>query len=642
MAIVSNSFDYFPDAKRLGKKEYSRDVSNGQTGYLPSLEGIVKNADIVSEVDLGVVEIPLKKIIGTYSHLRSLSFARNFMPIIDRDSDFQAKWSNLCNAHLTEGIRDCIKVYEYLNWFYVIEGNKRVSVLKYFKAYSISANVIRLIPKMDENDKNIRIYYEFLKFNKITDIYSIWFTKEGSFDKLLNLLDNYNPNIPDFESKYKHFEIYIYYNFRKIYRENGGSKLPITSADAFIEYAEINGINENIQDNVLETSIKEFIKELEQISKDTSLNVQTSPDDTTNTVVSAITTIIPRKKLNVAFAYSKTIETSGWTYAHELGRNYLEKTMGDALVSTYIENVPENDNAYFYIKKLAEEGNDIIFTTSPVYMKPTLKCALEYPQIKFFNCSEAHQYQHVSNYFGRTYEPRFLTGIIAGALTKTDIIGYAATSPTPEVISSVNAFALGAKIVNPYAKIKVEWTNEWNSRVKFSDAGSKLIKAGTDIICNRTLEVPHPVSTDYGVYSMLCSIDTDKSVPDKYLATPIWQWGIFYEKIIRNILNDTFKTVIDMFSTNTKLINFWWGLAAGVVDIFYSKELVPIETQKLVELMKRMIMNNTYHPFTGPIYDQHGNIRVEADEILSHEQILTMDWFVDSVDTVLPEKENLF
>lgn len=217
-------------------------------------------------------------------------------------------------------------------------------------------------------------------------------------------------------------------------------------------------------------------------------------------------------------------------------------------------------------------------------------------------------------------------------MTKNNILGYVATSPTPEVISSINAFALGAKMVNPYALVKVAWTNEWNSRMKFTDAGNYLIKQGCDIICNRTLDVPHPVSTEFGVYSMLCSIDQNKGIPDKYLATPIWNWGIFYEKIIKNILNDTFKTIIDMFSTDTKLINFWWGIDTGVVDLFYSKEEVPVETQKLVNLMKKMIINNAYHPFTGPLYDKYGNLKIEEDETASYEQILSMDWFVENVD----------
>jgi basic membrane lipoprotein Med (substrate-binding protein (PBP1-ABC) superfamily) len=382
--------------------------------------------------------------------------------------------------------------------------------------------------------------------------------------------------------------------------------------------------------------MKEFFKELSAISNEDGLDLSTTPAPSNqNKVINTLTSlVIPRKKLKIVFVYARTIEDSGWTYAHELGRLHLESVLGEHITTSYINRVPENNDAYKLLKILANAGNDIIFTTSPIFLNSTLKCALEFPQVKFFNCSEAHPYTHVSNYYGRTYEPRFLTGIIAGSMTKNNIIGYVATSPTPEVVSSINAFALGARMVNPYASVKVAWTNEWNSRIKFTDAGGRLIKEGADIICNRTLEVPHTVSHDYGVYSMLCTIDSQKGVPDKYLATPIWNWGIFYEKIVGNILNETFKTIMDMFSTNTKLINFWWGIDTGVVDLFYSKELIPPETQKLVNLMKRMIMNNNYNPFTGPIYDKEGTLKVDTDETATYEQILSMDWFVENVETL--------
>lgn len=639
-----NITESFFDARKLAIKEYNKCVSKGEVGYLPSLEGVIKNSDIASEINLGTFEIPMKKIIGTYSHLRSLSFARNFMPLLKEDTEFEVKWTTLCNVHLRDGIRDPIKVYEYLNWYYVIEGNKRVSVLKFFNAYSIQADIIRLIPKKDENDETILIYYKFLKFNKITNIYSIYFSNGESFDLLLDMLEKYNPPLTVFDTKYKYFETYIFTPFRRIYRDNGGGNLSITSSDAFLEYAKIYGIPLEIDTYALNSTMKEFIKELELIAnKNTKINVLTSPIESTQStnVLSAITTLIsPKKKLKVAFAYARTIETSGWTYAHELGRIHADIELHDEITTSFIENVPESDEAYNNIKKLAEDGNDVIFTTSPIYMNATLKCSLEYPQTKFFNCSEAHPYQHVYNYYGRTYEPRFLTGIIAGSMTRNNIIGYVATSPTPEVISSINAFTLGAKMVNPYIKVKVEWTNDWNSRIKYSDAGTKLIQAGVDIICNRTLNIPHPISMKFGVYSMLCTIDMAKGKPDKYLATPVWKWGIFYEKILRNVLDDTFRTVVDMYGNNTKLINFWWGLASGVTDIYYSKELVPEETQKLVELLKKMIINNMYHPFTGPILDQSGKIRIEKDEIVSHDQVLSMDWFVDGVDTVVPKINN--
>lgn len=626
--------EHFDEARKLAIKEYNRSVSSGQIGYLPSLEGILKDTEIISQVDLGLIEIPLNKIVGTYTHLRSLSFARNFMPLIEME--FRLKWSALCDAHLKEGIRDSIKVYEYLNWFYVVEGNKRVSVLKYFDAYSVSAVVTRLIPKMDENNESIRLYYEFLKFNKKTGIYSLWFSKEGRYEELLTLLEKLNPPNTFFDNKYKYFEVYIYNIFRNIYIASGGQKLSITTGDALLEYIKIYGVPKKLEEEKLTLRMKEFLKELAAISDEDGLDLSTTPAfGNQNKVINTLTSlVIPRKKLKIVFVYARTIEDSGWTYAHELGRLHLESVLGEQITTSYISRVPENSDAYKLLKILANAGNDIIFTTSPIFLNSTLKCALEFPQVKFFNCSEAHPYKHVSNYYGRTYEPRFLTGIIAGSMTKNNIIGYVATSPTPEVVSAINAFALGAKMVNPYAAVKVAWTNEWNSRVKFTDAGGRLIKEGADIICNRTLEVPHTVSKDYGVYSMLCTIDSERGVPDKYLATPIWNWGIFYEKIVGNILNETFKTIIDMFSTNNKLINFWWGIDTGVVDLFYSKELVPPETQKLVNLMKRMIMNNNYNPFTGPIYDKEGNLRIDSDETATYEQILSMDWFVENVETL--------
>jgi basic membrane lipoprotein Med (substrate-binding protein (PBP1-ABC) superfamily) len=632
--VNETGYEYFNDARKLAIKEYNKLISKGERGCLPSLEGILKDIDIISQVDLGLNEIPLKKIVGTYTNLRSQSFSKNFMPLIE--TEFRDKWSFLCIAHINEGIRDSIKVYEYLNWFYAIEGNKRVSVLKFFDAYSISGTVTRLIPKYDEDNKDIRLYYEFLDFNKRTSIFSIWFTKEGSFAKLLLLLDSTEFDNSSFYDKYKYFEVYIYNSFRKVYLESGGDKLTITTGDAFLEYANIYGMPVKLDEQKMANRMKEFIKELEALSNNESFSLSTAPADINQkNVITAITSLVmPKRKLKAAFAYARTIEGSGWTYAHELGRQYLEKILGDQVTTSYVENVPENEDAYKELKKLVSQGNDIIFTTSPIYLKPTLKCAMEFPSIKFFNCSEAHPYKHVSNYYGRTYEPRFLLGLIAGAMTKSNIVGYVATSPTPEVISSINAFALAVNMVNPYATVKVAWTNEWNSRVKFNDSGALLIKNGADIICNRNIGINHPASTEHGIYSMLCTVDRKEGIPEKYLAAPVWNWGIFYEKIIKSFLNDTIPTVLDMFSTNAKLINFWWGIDTGVVNIFYSREEVPVETQKLVGIMKKMIMSNSYHPFTGPIYDRSGNLRINNEETATHEQILSMDWFVSNVETL--------
>lgn len=610
----------YESARKLGHREYSRNISKGQTGYLPFLEGILKNIDIVYEVDLGIIDIPLKKIVGTYTYGRSRSFAGNFMPLLKTASEFAHKWTALCNAHLNEGIRDPIKAYEYLNWFYVVEGNKRVSVLKYFDAYSMQGQVSRLVPKRDESDLNISIYYEFLDFYKKTGVNLVWFTKRNSFNRLLSYLMNFNPG-------YKVFANSIYLPFRKVYLELGGQKLPITTGDAFLEYITVYGMPDEIGEQELKIKLEGFITELEQLSGKKTADIQTVPIDTGEGLISALTTFVrPKKAFKVAFAYAKDTMTSSWTYSQEMGRNHVSKVLKDTVVTSFIDNVPESPEAYKALQRLAEEGNDIIFVTSPALVNITLKAALEYPGTRFLNCSETQSFKRVNTYFGRIYEPRFLAGIAAGAVTKSNILGYVGSHPVPGVINGINSFALGAKMVNPDAQVKVVWINSWDNVKKAKNASETLIGRGADVIAHHdTLSDPR-VSGEYGVYAVPGSaIGADRLY--EYIAAPVWNWGIFYEKMIRSLINSSWKP----FGAEQKVINFWWGLDSGIVDFFYSRRLVPAETQKLLDFLKSMIISGTFHPFTGPIHDRDGNLRVKKGEFTTREQIISMDWFVDAV-----------
>lgn len=630
----SQAVEEYKKALQQGRKTYQFYKSIGRSGHLPSLDGLLKSSPIVSTVNLGIRELPLAKIVGTYSHSRRIAFARNFMPLDQGNSEFGDKWTTLCEAHLEEGIRDPIKVYEYLNYYYVVEGNKRVSVLKYFDAYAIDAEITRLIPRYDENDPLIRTYYEFLEFSAKTGIYEIWFSKEQRFARLYRYLQEYNPPHVRDEEKYSHFIRNIYRPFRRVYLECGGDQLSNTTGDAFIMYAKFNTIPVTLDEQELAKTMPSLLKELDSYEKDEIIAIQTGTEVTEQTdIVSTITTLLKSNRtLKIGFVYARTIEGSGWTYSHELGRQHIEDVFEDQIETTYMTEVPETADAYYSIKELADQGYDVIFTTSEIFMKPTLRCAMEYPDIKFFNCSEQRPYVHLTNYFGRTYEPRFLSGLIAGAMTQSNIIGYTATSPTSEVISSINAFALGAKMVNPYAQIKVAWTRAWNSPIQSLDVAERLVETGADLVTNKNLLVPRKETWNYGVYSMLCSIDPETHKPSQYLASPIWKWGMFYERIIRSILNGSYKRITQMYESNKKLMNFWWGMASGGIDIYYNKKHVPKETQKLLELMKKMIITGDYHPFTGPVYDTDGQLRIETDEVISTEDILSMDWYVDNVE----------
>ncbi|HEY8500422.1 MAG TPA: BMP family ABC transporter substrate-binding protein [Clostridia bacterium] len=631
-------------AKRLGLKEYSSYISQGRNGYLPYLDGILKNIDIVSEVDLGIIDIPLKKVKGTYTYMRSLSFARNFMPLMDEDSEFAHKWEAVYRAQITEGLRDPVKVYEYLNWFYVIEGNKRISVLKYLDVLRYNANVIRMIPKYDEKNKDIRLYYAFLKFYKNTGINNIWFSEEKSFYELWRLIKNYEPPGAAYKTqdRFKYFASAVYGVFRKVYLELGGQRLPITTGDAFLDFIKINGVPEQYDDEDLKPLLRRFIVELEYYKR-SGIEVQTEPDlKVEGGFFNRLSTIIRHgDRIKVGFALAKDIKTSSWSYAHELGRMHLERVMGDNVSTISIDNVPESSDAYAGLNELVNQGCQVVFSTSPLMINATLKIAMEHPNIVFLNCSGTYSFKHVHTYFGRIHEPRFLSGIVAGSLTKSNKIGYAAACAIPEVISGINAFAIGAKMVNPRVEIFVEWTGEWDDEEKSKEAVNIMASAGADVICHHNTLAYRKFSKMYGVFTVVPDDSSGAFVPDRYLAVPVWNWGIFYEKMTRSILSGATRPYGDTQTSGKRIFrSYWWGMDSDIIDFFYSRRAVPSQTQKLVEIMKDVIKNGKFHIFSGPLYDQKGVLRLPEGKDASRREILSMDWLVDFVHGSVSKCEN--
>jgi len=614
-------YQRYLDAQRLAKREFSKALSKGLSGYVPSLDVMLSNVEIVSEQDLGTLDIPLQKIKGTYAYSRSTAFAPNFLPLLEKSTEFAGKWAELAEAQVQEGIRDPIQVYEYLNWFYVVEGNKRVSVLKYMKASDVSARVMRLVPVRDDSDPVVRMYYEFMEFNRKTGIQSVWFSKPGAFSQLFNHLQTFDPkDLYYYPTAYKYFEKHVYRVFRDAYLSMGGQEISMTTGDAFLEYARLYGIQEDVDERKLRATLKGLMPELAALTAKEPNQIRTEYEEGVKEgLFSALSTwMAPKKKLRIAFVYAKTIHDSGWTYAHELGRLHLQRTMADQAETVYIENVPENEQAFLYIQCLAEEKYDIVFTTSPTFLDATLKAALEYPATRFFNCSYMDSYKHVTTYFGRIYEPWFLSGLAAGALTVSNVLGYAATVPIPEVISGINAFALGAAMVNPRARIRLEWINPRYDQAYIQSAADQFSKYDADIIAFHNTPVPQTVYKDFGV----CALSWDQAkgalAIGDVLVSPVWSWGVLYQKMVRGILNGT-------SANNKESIHLWWGISSGVVDIFVNKTAVPISIQKNIDAYKQMLISRAYHPFTGPIYDQQNRLRVAAGQTAANREIYNME-----------------
>ena len=629
--------DAYEKAYKSAKQAWNQKVLKGESGYLRDLDSMIQSGDIAAEFPLGLVDIPINKIVGTYTHARSVSFADNYMPIMNVKTEFATKWMYLYGHHIDKGITDPIKVYEYLNRFFVIEGNKRVSVLKFVEGTTISGQVIRLIPKRDTTSKSNTIYYEFINFYKETKINTIWFSEIGRFPELLIYIRQYKDLVNNDEDYNKIFLANCYRPFRQMYLEQGGEGLDITTGDAFLTFLKVYGLDKEITAEIYRNKISSLINEISVMDAEAP-HVQTEKLNITRkkSMFSSISDFMAsRRRLKIAFVYAKPVSTSGWAYAHELGRLHIDNIFKDQITTTKIEGVAENDKAFDTFKALASEDYDIVFTTSPTYLAPALKAAMEFPNVKFFNCAATHSYKSLTLYNGRIHEPRYLLGMIAGAMTENNVIGYVAPYPISEVVSSINAFTLGAQAVNPRIKVKALWTNRWDNPEGGKAIAEDLFKMGADIISNEDLPIPGDISKAYGIYSV-----NPNTHQKTHYAMAIWNWGIFYEEVIQNMLNGTWKSIQEDDKSDIP-VNFWQGMSNGLVDLLYSNRNITPPMKLLIDNVKQSIMRNEFNIFKGPIYDQNHILRAKTSEILDYESIIHMDWLVEGVDGEIPNIKTL-
>lgn len=616
--------DYL-EAMKMGRKEYRSRINKGQYPYLPVLDEILSHVEIEKEVNLGLVQIPLRLVIGTSTRARTNAFADNFMPILDWGSEFGAKWAALCDSQMEEGIREPIKAYEYMNRYYVVEGNKRVSVLKYFDAVTIPAMVTRKVPKRTEELEN-KIYYEFMDFNKVSGINNIWFSKEGNFPKLLKTL-GFEPEHEWSEDERMDFAS-TYLAFSNAYGQKGGKKLPITTGDAFLAFLTIYGYEESKGMTSIEMAdgIDKIWKEFRILCNDEVVELRMDPVDVGKKNVLSYLLPANAKKLKVSFVYDKSPNSSDWNYGHELGRKYIQDRFPNQIETEAIENVSPDENATTVLEDLIDYGSDIIFTTTSQLMPPSLKAAVEHPEVKILNCSLNSTHQYIRTYYARMYEGKFLTGVIAGSLTENNRIGYVADYPIYGITANINAFALGAKFVNPRAKVYLEW-----STLKDHDIYKTFWEQQISYVSNQDMITPENASRQFGLYH----INNDEITN---LVMPVWNWGIFYEKLLQSIMSGSWKKEDD--TEGAKALNYWWGMSAGVIDIICSQNL-PASTRQLVDLLKHLICKGELAPFDGEIVAQDGTVMSKANERMHPEEIVTMNWLVDNVIGFIPTAEEL-
>jgi simple sugar transport system substrate-binding protein len=332
--------------------------------------------------------------------------------------------------------------------------------------------------------------------------------------------------------------------------------------------------------------------------------------------------------LKVAFVYIDPVGDSGWSYQHDLGRRALEKALGPKVKTTYVENIPATADAERVIRQLAAAGNDMIFTTSFGYMEPTLKVAKLFPKVRFAHATGYKTAPNMVTYEARFYEGAYLLGVLAGKMTKSNTLGFVGSYPIPEVIRNINAFTLGAKSVNPAIKTKVIWIDTWYDPGKERQAAETLIAQGSDVLCQNT-DSPAVVQAaeKKGVYAFGWDSDMSKYGPHAELTANTENWGVYYIDEVRKVLAGT-------WTGNRKDA---WGLKEKMVELTPLNKSIPPAVMQLFEDRKQAIISGTLQPFSGPVKDNAGRIKVPAGTALSASDLMSINWYVEGVEGSVPK-----
>lgn len=619
----------YEKAKKLGEREYRRRLVKGQYPYLPSLDEMVSEIGRMPEISLGTAEIPMDMIVGTRTSGRKNAFAANFMPLMGIETEFAAKWSRLYDSQVEEGIRDPIKVYEFMNRFYVEEGNKRVSVMKFVGAVTIPANVIRIRPPRTDSEQS-RLYYEYLDFYKVTKSFEIVFSAPGRYEKLARILEqNLQDPWPEELLEKLHAGLIA---FKEIYYAKGGRKLNLTIGDALLIYLSVYSLDSLLREGSDEISrrLLRLWREYIAASQPEGIALIEKREDAETVkkksplakMADLVGHYSPAHPLKIAFVHERSAASSGWVYGHMLGMNHLKNAFGSLVQTMHFDNCTSEEDIRAAFDTAREEGCGMIFTTASSLMPFALRFAVENPAVKVLNCG-VNQTQHALRfYYGKMYEAKFILGALAASLADDHQISYRASKKDATAIANVNAFAIGAQLTDPCCRVRLHWIGEESrSDSATPDYREKEIHVFSDIDIIR----PDDESRRYGVFMI------DEKGNFRRLAASIWNWGAFYELIVRKVLDGTYDSV--PASQKDRALNYFLGISSGIIDVILSDDL-PRPSFRLAQMLRKGIAEGRISPFEGVIFDREGKAHGAEEAFLSTGQIMEMDWFAENIDVV--------
>ncbi len=330
--------------------------------------------------------------------------------------------------------------------------------------------------------------------------------------------------------------------------------------------------------------------------------------------------------LKVAFAYVGPVGDAGWTFAHDNARKAVEAEFGDKIVTSFVENVPESADAERVMRDLVGQGNKLIFGTTFGYMEPMLKVAGDTPDVKFEHATGYKTAPNLRTYDSRTYEGAYMAGVIAGSMTKSNVLGVVGSIPIPEVIRNINSFTLGAQSVNPKVKTKVVWVNKWFDPPKEGEGAQSLISGGADVLFQNTdSSAVLQKAEEKGKFAFGWDSDMSKYAANAHLASAIINWTPYYKKAIKDTLEGSWQTG-----------GVWWGVKEGAIDIVSISDKVPAEAKDKLAKVKAGLADGSFVIWKGPILGQDGKEILKKDEAADDKFMGGINFYVKGVEGKVP------
>lgn len=614
----------YEHALKKGKKEYAQLTAKGGRGTLLVLDEIAEQNRIMGYVKRPAAEIPLAQVAGTYTSGRAYSFSAGFLPLHPVGSEFAVKWTALCAAHMSEGLRDPIEVYEYMWNYYVVEGNKRVSVLKYFGAPTVRAEITRMIPQLDENDPETEVYYAFLKYDRTGLFKGVRMSSAENYQALSEL----EKRLSEDEKADEDDCAQAVLQFRTAC---AAAAVDMPVGDVILEYVKLYGLPRDITLFDLTARVKAMKPQLDLITgpaKEPTLVLDAKEEAPVGLIERLFS---PRRAARVLFAYEAGRSEDNWIGLHEKGRLAMQVEMGDRVESGVLDGLTAL-NAYEKLSEAAA-GYDLVLVTSSRLLTPALRFQLENPDPLTLVYSRARPDARLGTYYGRYYEAVFLCGMAAAYQTVSGRVAYVTPHIEKRFTADINAFALGVKTVRPNATVLlsqrlVEPFNTDSCRMGIRDAALE----GADVVMSPVYEGLDLPGMPADAFSAVMALD-EEGVPCRYIAAPAWDWGRYYIEIAKAYLNHSLDVLAEIDKGEQSMAGLWWGIGSGVLR-FRAADAGHPAACNLLSYLRGSIALGRFNPFHGPIRDGDGVLRVPEHADPKPYDILNMEWLGDFVTLI--------